>query len=62
MNFKVYLEATYKGNLGMMEMFEFYQIATKEEKNKMKELITSGQHAEAWEFLQQVTGKKLETA
>ena len=60
MNFKTFLEATYKGNIGMMEMFKFYQIATSQQKAKMKELLTSGKQTEAWEFLQQVTNTELE--
>lgn len=65
MNFKAYLsldEASYEGNIGMMEMFKFYQVATSEQKSKMKSLLAGGKHAEAWEFLQQVTGVKLQPA
>ena len=64
MNFKtsIALEASYSGNIGMMEMFKFYQVATSEQKSKMKELITSGKQAEAWEFLQKVTGMELQPA
>lgn len=64
MNFREYLfvEASYKGNIGMTEMFKFYQIATAEQKAKMKELIMSGQEAEAWEFLKKVTGVELQDA
>lgn len=52
-------EAAYSGNLGMMEMFKFYQTATPEQKTKMKDLLDSKLFKEAWEFLQQVTGIKL---
>ena len=64
MNFREYLviEASYKGNIGMTEMFKFYQIADAAQKARMKELITSGQHKEAWDFLKQVTGVELEDA
>lgn len=55
-------EASYKGNIGMMEMFKFYQVATTEQKQKMKSLIEAGKQEEAWEFLQQVTGVKLKEA
>lgn len=62
MNFKYFLslaEASYEGNIGMMEMFKFYQKATTEEKAKMKSLINAGKTDEAWELLQHVTGVKL---
>jgi hypothetical protein len=52
-------EATYPGNLGMMEMFKFYQVATPEEKVRMKKLIADKMTDAAWELLQKVTGVKL---
>ena len=54
-------EAAYTGNIGMMEMFKFYEKATIEQKNKMKALISGKKMKEAWEFLQQVTGMKLQS-
>ena len=54
-------EAEYPGNIGMMEMFKFYEKATIEQKNKMKALISGKKMKEAWEFLQQVTGMKLQS-
>ena len=57
----VILEAAYKGNIGMMEMFKFYQKATASEKAKMKQLLDAKNFDDAWEFLQEVTGTKLET-
>lgn len=62
MNFKLFLEASYKGNIGMMEMFKFYQVATPEQKKYMKELIMAGQQEEAWKLLQKVTSSELEAA
>lgn len=56
----VLLEAEYKGNIGMMEMFKFYQKATPEEKARMKKLLDAKNFEEAWKFLQQVTGMALE--
>jgi hypothetical protein len=56
----VMIEAAYKGNIGMMEMFKFYQKATSAEKTKMKQLLDAKKFDEAWEFLQQVTGVELE--
>lgn len=51
-------ELTYPGNIGMMEMYKFYQVATASEKAKLKELIEKDPR-KAWEFLQQVTKVKL---
>jgi len=52
-------EAAYPGNLGMMEMFKFYQLATDEQKAEMKKLILAKNTDAAWELLQKVTGVKL---
>lgn len=63
MNFKTFIElseASYAGNIGMMEMFKFYQIASAEQKAKMKGLILSNNKEAAWKFLQAVTGVKLQ--
>ena len=56
----VLLEYKYKGNIGMMEMFSFFRLATSDEKIKMKQLLDAKKFDEAWEFLQEVTGTKLE--
>lgn len=55
-------EAVYDGNLGMIEMFKFYQMASPEIKDLMKKLIASGKKREAWELLKKVTGVKLKEA
>jgi hypothetical protein len=52
-------EASYVGNIGAMEMFKFFNIATKEQKNKLKSLIDKKDNKKAWELVQQVTGVKL---
>jgi len=52
-------EAAYEGNIGMMEMFKFYQIADQNTKDLMKKLISQGKNKEAWELLQKVVGIKL---
>jgi hypothetical protein len=48
-------EARYSGNIGMIEMFKFYEVATAEEKQQMRRLITAHKDEEAWAFLQRVT-------
>lgn len=52
-------EAAYVGNIGMMEMFKFYQVADQNTKDLMKQLISQGKNKEAWELLQKVVGIKL---
>jgi hypothetical protein len=62
MQFKTFLsliEASYEGNLGMMEMFKFYKVASAEEKNQMRKLLLAGDQEAAWKLLQKVTGVKL---
>jgi predicted chitinase len=54
-----FIEASYKGNLGMMEMMKFFKIATPEEKELMKRLLAQGDQDSAWELLQQVTDTEL---
>lgn len=52
-------EAAYAGNIGMMEMFKFYQIADQNTKDLMKKLISQGKNREAWKLLQKVVDVKL---
>ncbi len=52
-------ELGYKGNIGIMEMVKFMNIATPEQKALMKQLIQDKKTDEAWQLLQQVTGVKL---
>jgi len=53
-------EARYVGNIGMMEMFKFFNVATDKEKAHMKDLLFNKLQKEAWEFMQKVTGMSLE--
>jgi ribosomal protein L22 len=52
-------ELIYKGNIGAMEMFEFFQKATPQQIAEMKKLIAEKKTAEALKLLAKVTGKKL---
>lgn len=52
-------EASYPGNIGVMEMVKFYQIATDNQKAKMRDLLDNKKHLEAWKFLQKVVKVKL---
>lgn len=48
-------EEAYPGNLGMMEMFKFYQVATEAQKQQMRKLIYDKKMKEAWDLLKKVT-------
>jgi len=52
-------EASYKGNIGAMEMMKFFQVATPQEKEKLKKLIADKNQSAAWKMIQDVTGMKL---
>jgi dephospho-CoA kinase len=52
-------EAAYPGNIGMMEMYKFKQIASPELWAKLKKLIAAGRQQAAWDLIQKVTGTQL---
>jgi hypothetical protein len=52
-------ELAYKGNIGVMEMFKFFQKATPEQVAEMKKLINEKKNGEALKLLEKVTGVKL---
>lgn len=54
-------EASYRGNIGMMEMFKFYQKATSEQKAKMKQLLNAEKFDEAWAFYKKSQALNLRT-
>ncbi len=53
-------EASYLGNIGMMEVAKFFNIATPKEKIIFKRLMNMGEKNKAWQLIQQVTGVKLQ--
>ena len=53
-------EAIYKGNIGAMEVFEFYQKANPTQITELKKLISQKKFKEAWALVTKVTGKKLD--
>ena len=59
--FKSYLalEAAYPGNIGMMEMFKFYQVASAAQRQLMAKFIEEKLFDKAWDLLKQVTGVAL---
>ena len=52
-------ELAYKGNIGVMEMVKFHQMATPEEKKELKRLIDSNDKDAVWDLVTKVTGVKL---
>ncbi len=62
MNSSLTVEAEYKGNIGAMELFKFYQVAKEAEKNELKKLIQAKKTKDAWQLIQKITGMKLQGA
>lgn len=52
-------EASYAGNIGMMELMKFHQKASPEQKKTLDSHIKTKKHKEAWDLVQNVTGTKL---
>ena len=52
----VLLEAVYPGNIGAMEVFQFYKVATPEQKQQFDDLIANKDNEAAWNLVQDVTG------
>jgi cell fate (sporulation/competence/biofilm development) regulator YlbF (YheA/YmcA/DUF963 family) len=52
-------EASYVGNIGIMELVKFHSKATPEQKKKFDNLVKSKKNKEAWDMIQDVTGIKL---
>jgi hypothetical protein len=52
-------ELVYKGNIGVMEMFKFFEKATPQQVAEMKKLIAEKKNGDALKLLEKVTGVKL---
>ena len=52
-------EASYSGNIGIMELIKFQKKATPEQKKKFDSLVKGKKNKEAWDMIQNVTGVKL---
>jgi predicted chitinase/LysM repeat protein len=52
-------EASYEGNLGMMELAKFFKIADDAKKKLFRDLIEKGKKGLAWKLVQDTTGTKL---
>ena len=53
-------EATYPGNIGMMELTKFFQIANNQQKDLFKKLLETGKKGLAWKLVQDTVGVKLQ--
>jgi len=58
-SFQQLREATYAGNIGIMELIKFKQKATPEQKKHFEELLAKKKNKEVWDLVQQVTGVQL---
>ena len=52
-------EASYPGNVGMMEVAKFFKVANEAQKKLFKELLEKGKRGLAWKLIQDVTGTEL---
>jgi hypothetical protein len=52
-------EASYAGNIGMMELVKFHSKASPREKSMLQSHIKNKKHTQAWKLVQDVTGVKL---
>lgn len=52
-------EASYPGNIGIMELAKFFKTATPEQQDMFKKLVSTGEKKLAWFLIQRVTGVKL---
>lgn len=52
-------EAAYAGNVGVMELVNFYELAGPREKKMLERLMNSKNWGKAWQLVQKVTGTSL---
>ena len=61
--FKQHLdEASYAGNIGIMELIKFKNKASQEDRKKFDDLVKNKRHKEAWELVQKITVSKLHSS
>ena len=53
-------EASYPGNIGMMELAKFFNMADEEQKTLFKQLLERGKKGLAWKLVQDIVGVKLQ--
>lgn len=54
-----HFEASYEGNLGVSEVFQFYEVANEEQIAMLNKLMGEQNWTGAWQLVQKVTGTKL---
>lgn len=59
LKYQEFNEATYAGNLGVMELVKFHSKASKEQKQELKKHIQNKQHDKMRKLVANVTGIKL---
>jgi len=57
----ILIEASYPGDIGAMEMFKFYQLATDDQKETFQSLLDRKDYPTAWEMVQKVAGVRLQS-
>ena len=55
-------EASYEGNIGIMELMQFFKSAPPELVDRVKRLIDQGEKKQVWQIVQRHTGTKLQGA
>ncbi len=53
-------EISYKGNVGLHEMMQFFQVANPEEVKEFEQLMAQNDLPNAWELVQKVVGVRLQ--
>lgn len=53
------IEASYPGNLGMMELIKFKKVASVKQKQDLADHIKNNRHKEVRDLIHKVTGTKL---
>jgi putative chitinase len=53
-------EASYEGNIGMMEVAKFFKIATESQKKLFQDLLKKGKRGLAWKLVQDITATQLQ--
>ena len=59
LKFKELIEASYEGNIGLMELIKFHKVATPEQKKKFQTHLDKKNHKGVWDIVQSVTNTKL---
>lgn len=60
--FNLLYEASYAGNIGVMEVIKFRKMASPDELNTFYSHIQNKRHKDAWELVQRVTNNKLHSS